>query len=530
MNKRLFRALKNKPAASIALCFGFYLLLSLLMSPIRTTNELHYLSVAWQMYISHNYLVPMQSFAPYAQKPPLLFWLIAGIWHVFGISTAAPRIALSLFALASILLTGRMAAKLFPQQKAIALVASTVLLTSTTWFYGMAAIRFDILLSFFTLVIMYSLLRRFMQSKHHIAHTWTLLITPALATLTKGPVFLVFILPFLLLCFFTFTDNQGKRQTKIALVSLTLLLLSVCFSLAWVIPACIAGGKEYTDTLLLGNSVGRATGTLTPPGSHVFSYYFYSLPGYILPWTLFLIIGFKRIHLNKTFYFILTSALTSIIILSFVSQKADRYLLPLLPLVSIISAYILCQYNNPQRVSKIAAGLFLVLGLLTLTISLAPSQHFPRLLQNINHPIYFMFALFAFSGSLFFSLKKFNDLKEFYLSFLWCFSLYASAVYIETVHSGYDHHNIPYIANTIHQKENQGYAIAMQGSESLLDFYSHAITPIQLVPEHGESAQWKRNHSKYCLAHAARIDHATYYQLLCKDNGKTTFELRNLED
>jgi 4-amino-4-deoxy-L-arabinose transferase-like glycosyltransferase len=530
MGKGLLTTLKNKPTTSITLCFVFYLVLSLILSPIRSTNELHYLSVTWQMYVSHNYLVPMQSFAPYAQKPPLLFWLITGIWHLFGVGTAGPRIVLSLFALASILLTGRMAAKLFPEKKAIALIASTVLLTSAAWFYDMTAIRFDILFSFFTLVIMYSLLRRFMQSKHHIAHSWVLAIAPALATLTKGPVFFIFILPFLLLCFLTFKNNQGKRQTKIALASLALLLLSLLFSLGWVIPACIVGGKEYADMLLLGNSVGRAAGTLTPPGSHAFFYYFYSLPGYMLPWTVFIVFGFKRIHLNKIFYLVFASALTSIVILSFVSQKADRYLLPLLPILSIVVAYILCQYNNPRRASKIAAGIFLLLSLLTFAISLMPSRHMPLLLQHINHPIYLLFSLFAFVGFMFFGLKKFSRLENFYMSFLWCFAIYASAIYIETVHSGYEHHNIPYIAKNIHEKENQGYAIAMQGSESLLDFYSRSVTPIQLVPKHGESAQWKRKYSKYCFVHAARNDHATYYQLFCEDNGETTFKLRDLEN
>jgi 4-amino-4-deoxy-L-arabinose transferase-like glycosyltransferase len=528
MGKGLLTTLKNKPATSITLCFVFYLILSLILSPVRSTNELHYLSVAWQMYVSHNYLVPMQSFVPYAQKPPLLFWLIIGIWHLFGVGTAGPRIALSLFALASILLTGRMAAKLFPEKKAIALIASTVLLTSAAWFYDMAAIRFDIPMCFFTLAIMYSLLRRFMQSKCHTAHSWALVIAPALATLTKGPVFFVFILPFLLLCFLTFKDNHSKRQTKIALVSLALLLLSLCFSLAWVIPACIAGGKEYTDMLLLGNSVGRATGTLTPPGSHPFFYYFYSLPGYMLPWTGFIVCGIKRIHFSKFFYFVVASALTSIIILSFVSQKADRYLLPLLPLLSIVVAYILCEYNNPRRASKIAAGIFLLLSLLTFAISLMPSRHMPLLLQHINHPIYLLFSLFAFMSFMFFGLKKFSSLNNFYMSFLWCFAIYASAIYIETVHSGYDHHNLSHVTKIIHQKQKQGYAIAMQGSESLLDFYSRSIVPIQLEPDENMRTQWIGEHPKYCLAHAARNAHANYYQLICKDNGKVTFKLKKL--
>lgn len=363
-----------------------------------------------------------------------------------------------------------------------------------------------------------------MHSKHYVVHGLILVIAPALATLTKGPVFFAFILPFLLFCFFTFKDNQGKRQTKTAIVSLALVLLGLVCSLAWVIPACIAGGKEYTDMLLLGNSVGRATGTLKPPGSHTFFYYFYSLPGYMLPWTMFLIFGFKRIHLNKIFYFIFASALTSVIILSFVSQKADRYLLPLLPLLSIGVAYILCQYENPRRASKIAAGIFLLLSLLSFAISLMPNKHMPVLLQHIDRPIYLLFSLVAFASFMFFGLKKFTSLDTFYMSFLWCFTIYASAIYIETVHSGYDHENIPYIAKNIHKKEKHGYAIAMQGSESLLDFYSQVATPIQLVPQHGQSAQWRKKYPKYCFVHAARIDHATYYQLFCKDNGKITFD------
>ena len=73
--------------------------------PPMPIDETRYLSVAWEMWHSHNFLVPHINGEPYSQKPPLLFWFIHLFWSVFGVSEWAGILVGPLFALGSMALT-----------------------------------------------------------------------------------------------------------------------------------------------------------------------------------------------------------------------------------------------------------------------------------------------------------------------------------------------------------------------------------------------------------------------------------------
>src|ERR1017187_9525861 len=65
-------------------------------------DETRYVTVAWNMWLNGNWLVPMLNGQAYSHKPPLLFWLINAGWHLFGVRECWPRLVPSLFALANI--------------------------------------------------------------------------------------------------------------------------------------------------------------------------------------------------------------------------------------------------------------------------------------------------------------------------------------------------------------------------------------------------------------------------------------------
>ena len=69
--------------------------------PILPIDETRYLSVAYEMFIDKEWVVPKLNGEIYSQKPPLLFWLIQSGWSIFGVNIWWPRmlglIALSFF-------------------------------------------------------------------------------------------------------------------------------------------------------------------------------------------------------------------------------------------------------------------------------------------------------------------------------------------------------------------------------------------------------------------------------------------------
>ena len=54
--------------------------LQLWLRPLLPVDETRYLSVAWEMWQRGDFLVPHLDGVPYSHKPPLLFWLVHGLW------------------------------------------------------------------------------------------------------------------------------------------------------------------------------------------------------------------------------------------------------------------------------------------------------------------------------------------------------------------------------------------------------------------------------------------------------------------
>lgn len=66
--------------------------------PIVDMNEGLYAEVAREMLQTGNYLIPHLNYVEYLEKPPLLYWLLAFSYHLFGVNTFAARLVPSLSA------------------------------------------------------------------------------------------------------------------------------------------------------------------------------------------------------------------------------------------------------------------------------------------------------------------------------------------------------------------------------------------------------------------------------------------------
>ena len=91
----------------------------ILLRPLTPVDETRYLSVAWEMHQTGNWLVPSKNFAPYSDKPPLLFWAVNLVWLVTGVSEFAGRLVVPAFAGLAIWLCARLAEQLWPDESGI---------------------------------------------------------------------------------------------------------------------------------------------------------------------------------------------------------------------------------------------------------------------------------------------------------------------------------------------------------------------------------------------------------------------------
>ena len=85
--------------------------------PMYSTRAL---SVAWEMWHQHSFMVPLLNGTPYSDKPPLLFWLIQLGWYVTGVSDTWPRVLEVGLGATELWLAMLLARRLFPGSDAVA--------------------------------------------------------------------------------------------------------------------------------------------------------------------------------------------------------------------------------------------------------------------------------------------------------------------------------------------------------------------------------------------------------------------------
>ena len=141
---------KNHFNAFVILVTTLYLSFALYGLHFYPIDETRYMSVAWDMWLRGDYLVPHLNGLPYSHKPPLLFWLINLGWHLFGVNDWWPRTIPFFFSLASIFLVKKIADKLWDKSKNIGYISTLLLLANSVWAVFSVVLMFDMMLTFFT--------------------------------------------------------------------------------------------------------------------------------------------------------------------------------------------------------------------------------------------------------------------------------------------------------------------------------------------------------------------------------------------
>src|SRR6056297_996190 len=138
--------------------FLLVVVVALVTRPLMPVDETRYLGVAWEMWQSGSWIVPLLNGEPYSHKPPLLFWLIHAGWALFGVNEITPRLVGPAFALGSLFLIRAVAHRLFPARPVVASLAPWILAGTIYWLGFATMTMFDQLVVFFVLLGIFGLL------------------------------------------------------------------------------------------------------------------------------------------------------------------------------------------------------------------------------------------------------------------------------------------------------------------------------------------------------------------------------------
>ncbi|MBS0383314.1 MAG: glycosyltransferase family 39 protein, partial [Proteobacteria bacterium] len=228
-------------------------LVAIFLQPPIPLHSTRALAVAWDMWSHHAFWVPQINGAPYAEKAPLLFWLIHAGWAVFGVNDVWPRVLMVLIGAAQLILAQALARRLFPEHAWVARSTPWLLLALSFGFLFGLQIMYDSLLAVWVLAAMLCLV----PGARRPAPRWIgFAVCIGLGLLTKGPVMLVHTAPAWLLgpwwCDYARTHRIRWYGFGIAALVVAGVMLA-----AWVIPAVTLSGNAYTHNLLFKQTGGR---------------------------------------------------------------------------------------------------------------------------------------------------------------------------------------------------------------------------------------------------------------------------------
>lgn len=379
------------PLFWLAAC-GVLLATMLLSFTLLPVDETRYAGVAWEMFHSGQYLVPLSNGEPYAQKPPLLFWLLQAGWLAFGVSDWWPRLATSLCSLLSLFLTLHLARKLWPQRAAIAFLAPTILLGSLLWSLWTPVVMFDILLATCTLIAVTGVV---IAARGRTRSGWLLTgLGIGLGILAKGPVILLHVLPPAMLAPLWHPRREHIGWGGWYAGLLAALAIGAAIALAWAVPAALRGGSDYARAIFWDQSAGR----LVDSFAHRQPFYWYLpwLPLLLFPWSLWPPVwrALARLRHRSGWQsrLLLAWIIPAFAGFSFISGKQVHYLLPLLPGFALLAARGLDDVEdglNSRRSWRdqwpVGAAILIIAGiLLWIPARAAVYHHFPAWVAAIS--------------------------------------------------------------------------------------------------------------------------------------------------
>jgi hypothetical protein len=185
---------RPRPLALLALLvLPAVLLYPSLSFPLLEPDESRYAEIPREMLQRGDLVVPVLQSEPYLDKPPMLYWLVAASYRVFGVSEAAARLPTALAVHGTILLVYLLGRRVLGERSAF---AGALALTAAPGFVAVGRLLIlDGLLTFWTTLALFAAFEALRGERLHRGWWMLSAVACGLGVLTKGPVALVLVAP-----------------------------------------------------------------------------------------------------------------------------------------------------------------------------------------------------------------------------------------------------------------------------------------------------------------------------------------------
>ncbi|MEQ8170471.1 MAG: glycosyltransferase family 39 protein [Candidatus Eremiobacterota bacterium] len=346
-------------------------------------DEARYAQAASEMVESGDWLTPHLNFEAFHDKQPLVYWLNAICFLIFGRNEFSVRIWHSLMAVAGVYvvyLTGR---ELFDSKTG--LLSSAIFSTGLFYFYQSRSPLMDIPLNLFISLGFYCFIVFTKTGK--LLYNYIFWGCLGLAVMTKGLV--GFVLPCMITGIFLiikYKKNIFSYMRKYLLHIAGGIGVFLLIAAPWHIIEYYLHGNIFIENVFMKLTFRRyfmGDGAVVP--SHNFFTHFITILYGSLPWSGFLLPGIILMLKDKDRWgrrnFIFIWVFTVFIFFSVSAPKRIRYIMPMFPALSLIAGYLWNKYfseDSIKKYMKLSALLSLPLGMLIFLAIFYAKMKFPE--------------------------------------------------------------------------------------------------------------------------------------------------------
>ena len=319
-------------------------------------DEPRYAAIAREMLITRDYITPRLYGIPWFEKPPLMYWLAALGYKLFGISEAGARFPSALSATVCVFLIYWCGRKLW--DGAVGFLAALVVATSIGSFVFARAASMDMLLTTcLTAALVFFLFAYNDATPRRRMWFCAFYASLGLGILAKGPVALV--LPALSLAGFILLRGRWHEWRECYPAG---LWITIAIAAPWYVFCTILNGRAFLEIFFLNHNVERFIST-TYGHDRPFFFFFPVLLLLTFPWT-FLLISVARRKFGRNDHLLLWWAAVPFVFFSFSESKLPGYILPMVPPFALLMGNELWQPTS--RVYRVAvfieAGTLVFIG------------------------------------------------------------------------------------------------------------------------------------------------------------------------
>ncbi len=326
---------QNKRAALLAVVviFGFFsFFFQESHIPFAETSDARYSEIAYETYQFGDWLIPHQNRMAHITKPPLVYWLVAAGYAVFGVNETGARFFSGLFGILCALLVFFLA-RFFVDRDIEAFLAAIIFETCPLIIGAGRIVTTDIFLLFFMLLAMYGFLKLYSQNTG--SGTWIFWLALGFSGMVKGPIGPVLVGG--IVGILLWIEHDGETSKRLLRPLPILLFFVLAFWWPIYIMLRVPGAFNY---LVVEQMFSRFT-------SHGFghpqpvSFYLYLFPAVTFPWIIPALEGvFQSVQENRSWQniMLLSWFIFPIVFFTIPSSKLILYVLFSVPPISILAA------------------------------------------------------------------------------------------------------------------------------------------------------------------------------------------------